>query len=156
MRIRMLLYDALVYPLKVWSYMEFSSFEELQEFFSHDEFATKCLGAHVVSYDKETGAATVAMTIDDRHHNAQGYVMGGVLFALCDFALAVATNVGQEPSSSVAHSIQFMRRAKTDELRAVAKPDKLGSTLAFFTVDVFDGFDRHLCRMTATCMRTDH
>ena len=136
--------------------VDFGSFEELQEFFSHDEFATKCLGARVDSYDRETGRATVSMEIDDRHHNAQGFVMGGVFFSLADFALAVATNVGQEPSSSVSCAIQFMRRAKGSRLVATAAPDKLGRTLTFFTIDVFDGEGTHVARMTATCMRTDH
>ena len=136
--------------------MDFDSEEQMREYFAHDEFATKCLGATVDGFDYETGEATVSMTIDDRHHNAQGFVMGGVFFALADFALAVAVNVGQEPSSSVSSAIQFMRRAKGDKLIARARPDKLGRNLAYFTVDIFDGEQRHVARMTATCMRTDH
>lgn len=136
--------------------MDFASMEEMREYFSHDEMATKCLGASLDGYDYETGAATVSMTVDDRHHNAQGFVMGGTIFALADFALAVATNVGQAASSSVSSSIQFMRRAKGERLVAIARPDKVGRTMTFFTIDVEDGYGDHVARMTATCVRTDH
>lgn len=136
--------------------MDFDSMELMREYFADDEFATKCLGATLDSFDYETGTATVSMTIDDRHHNAQGFVMGGVFFALADFALAVATNVGQEPSASVSSAIQYMRRAKGDKLIAKAYPDKLGRALTFFTVDVEDELGTHIARMTATCMRTTH
>ena len=133
-----------------------ASIEQIRTFFERDQFAHKCLGAVVDSYDPQTGAATVSMTIDDRHHNAQGFVMGGVLFSLSDFALAVATNMGQEASSSVSSAIQFMRRAKGECLIATARPDKIGRALTFFTIDVEDELGTHVCRMTATCMRTDH
>ena len=136
--------------------MDFESIDEMREYFSHDEMAAKCLGATLDDFDCETGEATVSMTIDDRHHNAQGFVMGGVPFALADFALAVASNVGQPPTSSVSHSIQLMRRVKGERLIARARPDKLGRTMAYFTVDVTDGEGRHVARMTATCARTDH
>ena len=128
--------------------MDFDSMELMREYFADDEFATKCLGATLDSFDYETGTATVSMTIDDRHHNAQGFVMGGVFFALADFALAVATNVSS--------AIQFMRRAKGERLIAKAYPDKLGRALTFFTVDVEDELGTHIARMTATCMRTTH
>lgn len=78
------------------------------------------------------------MEIDDRHHNAQGFVMGGVFFSLADYALAVASNVNQPPSASTNSSIAHMRRVKGNKLKAVAHPDKLGRNLAFFTIDLFD------------------
>jgi len=133
--------------------MDFSSIEEIREFFAEDQFATKCLGATIDSYDPETGEARVSMTLDDRHHNAQGAVMGGVFFTLADFALAVATNVGQPPSASINASIAHLRRAKGDQLYAIARPDKKGRSLAFCTIDIYDGTDSHVARVTATVMR---
>lgn len=136
--------------------MEFETLEDMRAYFADDEFATKCLGATLEAFEPDTGTATVSMTVDDRHHNAQGFVMGGVFFALADFALAIATNVGQEPTASVSSSIQYMRRAKGDRLVARATPDKLGRALTFFTIDVEDGEGNAVARMTATCMRTSH
>lgn len=136
--------------------MELSTIEDVRDYFQKDQFAALCLGATIDAFDFETGEATVSMTIDDRHHNAQGFVMGGVFFSLGDFALAVASNVNQPPSASVASDIQFMRRIKGNRLVAKAHPDILGHTLAFFTIDLFDGEDNHVARMTATVARTDH
>lgn len=136
--------------------MDLNNMDEIRAYFAKDEFATKCLGATIDDYDFETGTATVSMRIDDRHHNAQGFVMGGVFFTLADFALAVASNVNQPPSASTNASIAHMRRVKGDVLKAVAYPDKLGRTLSFFTIDLFDGTDRLVARVSATVMRTDH
>lgn len=136
--------------------MDFKNIEEIREYFADDEFAVKCLGATIDDYEFETGVATVSMTIDDRHHNAQGFVMGGVFFALADYALAVASNVGQEPSASTNASIAHMRRVKGNKLKAVAYPDKLGRTLAFFTVDMYDEPGNLVAKMSATVMRTTH
>lgn len=136
--------------------MDLHTIEEIREYFAGDEFAVKCLGATIDEYDFETGAATVSMTLDDRHHNAQGFVMGGVFFSLADYALAVASNVNQPPSASVNSSIAHMNRAKGERLIAVAEPNRLGKSLAFFTIDVFDELGTHAARMTSTVMRTDH
>lgn len=136
--------------------MHMETIEEVREFFASDEFANKCLGAKIDDFDFQTGEATVSMTIDDRHHNAQGYVMGGVFFALSDFALALASNVNQEPSASVSATMDFMRRAKGDKLVAKARPTKLGKTLAFYEVEVFDETGRAVARLNATSMRTNH
>ncbi|MGI6591264.1 MAG: PaaI family thioesterase [Eggerthellaceae bacterium] len=136
--------------------MEQSTIEEVRVRFARDEFATKCLGAVIDRYDCETGEAQVSMTIDNRHHNGQGFIMGGVFFSLSDFALAVAGNMNQPPTSSVSSSIQYLRRAKGKRLIAKARPDKLGRNLAFITVDVYDELGTHCTRMVATMARTDH
>ena len=113
--------------------MDFDSIEDIRAYFADDEFARKCLGATIDDYDFETGIATVSMEIDDRHHNAQGFVMGGVCFSLAEYARAVAS-----------------------KLKAVAHPDKLGRNLAFFTIDLFDEPGNLVARMSATVMRTNH
>lgn len=136
--------------------MDFDSIEGIRAYFADDEFARKCLGAAIDDYDFETGIATVSMEIDDRHHNAQGFVMGGVFFSLADYALAVASNVNQPPSASTNSSIAHMRRVKGNKLKAVAHPDKLGRNLAFFTIDLFDEPGNLVARMSATVMRTTH
>ena len=136
--------------------MDFDNIEDIRAYFADDEFARKCLGATIDDYDFETGIATVSMEIDDRHHNAQGFVMGGVFFSLADYALAVASNVNQPPSASTNSSIAHMRRVKGNTLKAVAHPDKLGRNLAFFTIDLFDELGNLVARMSATVMRTNH
>lgn len=136
--------------------MDLNNMDDIRAYFAKDEFAIKCLGATIDDYDFDTGVATVSMEIDDRHHNAQGFVMGGVFFSLADYALAVASNVNQPPSASTNASIAHMRRVKGNKLKAVAYPDKLGRNLAFFTVDILDEPGNLVARMSATVMRTDH
>lgn len=136
--------------------MDFDNIEDIRTYFADDEFARKCLGATIDDFDFDAGVATVSMKIDDRHHNAQGFVMGGVFFALADYALAVASNVNQPPSASVNISMNHMRRAKGTTLKAIAYPDKAGRNLGFFTVDVIDEPGNVVARMIATVIRTTH
>lgn len=133
--------------------MDFDSIDIMREYFADDEFATKCLGARIDSY--EPGRSVVSMDIDDRHHNAAGFVMGGVPFTLGDFALAVCSNVGQPHSSSVVCSIEYLRRAKGSRLIATCTADKSGRRLGFYTIDVHDDLGTHVAKMTATVMRTE-
>ena len=122
--------------------MDFDSIEGIRAYFADDEFARKCLGATIDDYDFETGIATVSMEIDDRHHNAQGFVMGGVFFSLADYALAVASNVNQPPSASTNSSIAHMRRVKGNKLKYFGWYTlALGAVM--LTVGVIDNFAGH-------------
>lgn len=128
--------------------------EQLRAYFADDEFATKCLGAQVDSY--EPGRGVVSMTLDDRHHNAQGFVMGGVIMALCDFALAVVSNSNQTPGCSVNHSCDIMRRVKGERLIGTAVCTKEGRSLCFYEINIHDELGTHVARMNATVMRTPY
>lgn len=128
--------------------------EQIREYFAGDEFATKCLGAQVDSF--EPGRSVVSMTLDDRHHNAQGFVMGGVIMALCDFALAVVANANQTPGCSVSHSCDIMRRVKGERLIGTATCAKEGRSLCFYQIDIHDELGTYIARMNATVMRTPY
>ena len=67
----------------------FSSVEEAREFFKNDRFATY----NGMQLDElyEDGCVC-SMTIREDHKNAYGGVMGGVIFTLADFALAITSN----------------------------------------------------------------
>ena len=69
--------------------------EEIEAVFANDRFATEAAGCRVVS--GERGRAVCAMELADVHRNAMGNVMGGAIFTLADFALAVCCNIGEEP-----------------------------------------------------------
>ena len=43
------------------------------------------------------GHSVCEMPIEDIHRNAMGNIMGGAIFTLADFALAIAGNVSQPP-----------------------------------------------------------
>ncbi len=125
--------------------------EELDAVFQNDRFATQAAGCRIVS--GERGCAVCEMELADVHRNAMGNVMGGAIFTLADFALAIACNIGEEPTVSVDSSISFLRSTKGAKLTATAVCDKPGRHLGFYTVLVEDDLGKAIAKMTATCYR---
>lgn len=125
--------------------------EELQGIFADDRFATDACGCRIVEAGQ--GFATCEFDIGPRHLNAHDGVMGGAIFTLADFALAVACNIGEAPTVSVSNSIEFMSAAKGKRLIANATCDKSGRSLGFYTVRVTDELETPVAVMTATCYR---
>lgn len=124
---------------------------QVREFFAKDEFATKAAGCTVV--EAAEGHAVCKMPLERIHYNAQGGVMGGAIFTLADFCLAIACNVNEQPTVSVSNTIEFLSAAKGSKLIAECNVDKSGRKLGFYTVDVSDDTGRKVARMTATCYR---
>lgn len=125
--------------------------EEIEAVFANDRFATQAAGCRVVS--GERGCAVAEMELTDIHCNAMGNVMGGAIFTLADFALAIACNIGEAPTVSVDHAVNFMRTTKGSKLIATATCDKPGRHLSFYTVVVKDDLDKLIARVSATCYR---
>jgi acyl-CoA thioesterase len=130
---------------------ENQSIEEIREFFVRDRFATDALGATIISGSK--GHSICEMTVTDSHRNAMDNVMGGVTFSLADFALAIACNIGEEPTVAINNSIQFMNTVRGTRLTAECNVDKSGQTIGFYTVVVTDDLGTLIAKMTATCSR---
>lgn len=127
------------------------SLDEVREFFAHDRFATEACGCTVL--EASHGHAVCAFDIGQVHRNAQGNIMGGAIFTLADFALAVACNMGENPTVAVSNTIEFFSVAKGGRLIATADADKSGRSMGFYTVDVADDLGTKVARMTATCFR---
>ena len=127
------------------------SLDEVREFFAHDRFATEACGCTVL--EASHGHAVCAFDIEPVHRNAQGNIMGGAIFTLADFALAVACNMGENPTVAVSNTIEFFSVAKGSRLIATADADKSGRSMGFYTVDVADDAGVKVARMTATCFR---
>jgi acyl-CoA thioesterase len=130
---------------------ETSSLEEVREYFGHDRFASEACGCEVL--EASHGHGVCAFTIGPQHKNAQGNVMGGAIFTLADFALAIACNIGENPTVSVQSSIEYFSMAKGTRLIATAEADKSGRSLGFYTVSIVDDLGTKVARMTATCFR---
>lgn len=127
------------------------SLEEIQAFFANDLFATQACNCRIV--EAAHGHAVTELTIEAHHRNAMGGVMGGAIFTLADYALAVACNVGENPTVSVSNTIEFLSAARGERLTATCEADKSGRSLGFYTVDVRDELGTKVARMTATCFR---
>ena len=125
--------------------------DDIRSFFAGDLFATKACGCHIIEASR--GHAVTELELADVHRNAMGNVMGGAIFTLADFALAVACNVGEEPSVAVSNTIEYLAPARGGRLTATCNADKSGRNLGFYTIDVCDELNTHVARMTATCFR---
>lgn len=129
-----------------------ASLEQVQWIFSNDRFATKTTGCRVV--EAGPGHAVCELDVCERHLNEKGGVMGGAIFTLADFACAVASNIGEEPTVSVAFSIQYLSAVKGKRLIATADAQKNGRTLGFYDCMVRDDLGRDIAHVTGTCMHT--
>ena len=127
------------------------SLEEVAEAFSADRFASEACKCRVVEARK--GHAVCEFDIEDTHLNGFGSVMGGAIFTLADFSLAIASNIGEPPSVSISNTIEFLSASKGSKLIATCDADKSGRRVGFYTLDVTDDTGRHIARMVATCAR---
>ena len=67
----------------------FSSVQEAEEYFKNDKFAYSN-GMSLVDLGEDFSVCR--MDLDDRHLNANGGIMGGVIFTLADLAFAALSN----------------------------------------------------------------
>ncbi len=125
--------------------------EEVAEYFAGDQFATQAAGCRVV--ETSHGHAVCEMELSDIHRNATGNVMGGAIFTLADFALAIACNVGEAPSVSVSNTIEYFSATRGSKLTATCDVDKSGRRLGFYTVEIADDTGKRIAKMCATCAR---
>lgn len=125
--------------------------EEVRAYFAQDRFASEACGCTVT--EARRGHAVCTFEIGPIHRNAQGNVMGGAIFTLADFALAVACNMGEQPTVAVTNTIEFISATKGSRLVASCDADKSGRSLGFYTVEVTDDLGTLVARMSATCFR---
>lgn len=127
--------------------MSTKTLEEVKELFEGDRFATEN-GAVV----EEIGDhyAKCSLTIERRHRNAMGAVMGGVSFTLADFAFAVASNWQEMGTVSLNSSITYLGVPKGDKLFAEASCIKKGRTTSCYQMKVYDELGNGVAAVTTT------
>lgn len=121
--------------------------DQIREKFSHDRFATDACGCRVD--EARAGHAVCSLDITPKHINEKGVPMGGAIFTLADFAIAVASNLGRVPTFSVSCNIEFLNVARGKRLIATADADRSGHTLGFYTAVVVDELGTPVARMTS-------
>lgn len=114
--------------------------DRIREQFAKDRYATETTGIEITEVGENF--ARVELELDERHYNALGNVMGGVLFTMADFAFAVATNSGDESCVTLGSHISFLRSTKGKHLTAVAECVKKGRSTSFYQVKVVDEFGK--------------
>lgn len=110
--------------------------DRAREFFAGDLYATEATG--IVIDEVGDGYAKVSLSLDSRHQNAVGHVMGGVMFTMADFAFAVATNRGESITVSTVAQISHLASPKGKVLYAESRLVKDGRRTCFYQVDVSD------------------
>jgi acyl-CoA thioesterase len=128
-----------------------ASLDEIRDAFADDRFATKVCGIRIE--EAHYGHAVCSLKLEDRHLNMMDRVMGGAIFTLADFCLAIISNVGEAPSTSVSVTIEYLSATKGDTLIATAQIDKSGRALGFYTIDVRDDLGTPVAHVVATVYR---
>ena len=102
--------------------------------FSRDRFSIETTGVKIEKVEENYCLCSLA--IEDKHLNANDFVMGGAIFTLADYAFGVAANSPEENCVTLSSTMNFMRPTKGPVLYAEAKCVKNGRTIAFFDVTV--------------------
>ncbi len=106
------------------------------EKFSKDLYATKTTG--IVIEEVYENYAKCSLSINENHLNAVGFVMGGAIFTLADFAFAVASNYNDELVVSLTSQISYISATKGPILIAEAKLLKNAKNICFYDILVKD------------------
>jgi acyl-CoA thioesterase len=128
----------------------YKTLEEAREVFKGDRFATSN-GMQIDEIGEDS--CICSMTITDDHRNAYGGVMGGVIFTLSDFALAVAANQIHHLSVAQQVSINYLNAPKGTRLIAHAKCIKNGRTTTVINVEVKDDTGRMIAQFVGTAFK---
>ena len=130
----------------------FASIEEARAHFVNDRFATE----NGMTLDEiGDGTSLCSVTLTDRHKNAYGGVMGGVIFTLADFAFAACCNNDHQLTVALNVDIHIMRAPKGKNLFAREKRIKSGKTTGVYCVEVTDDTGREVALFTGTGYKLD-
>lgn len=109
-------------------------YEQIREKLANEPFA-QFLGMRLV--DMGPGTATVEMEVDGRLLNAHGTTHGAAIFALADFAFAVASNSYGKSAVALSMNIGFLAASGLGtRLRATAIEEKKGNRTAWYRITV--------------------
>ena len=133
---------------------ELITLDQARAFFAKDRFAA---GSGMTIEDAAPGRSSISLVLTDRHRNAVGGVMGGVVLTMADFACAVATHYGPGAGqwvSADAH-VSFLNPCRGQTLRAEATRLKGGRRLSWYEVLIRDELDTRIAKATFTMYRVD-
>lgn len=121
----------------------FRTVEEAREYFKGDRFAT----LNGMQLDELTEEMSVcSMTLGEGHKNANGGIMGGVMFTLADLAFASLANQIHRPTVAQQVSINYLSAPKGERLIAKAICKKNGRSTLVINVDVTDDTGREVAQ----------
>ncbi len=125
----------------------FASVQEAEEYFKNDKFAYSN-GMSLVDLGEDFSVCR--MDLDERHLNANGGIMGGVIFTLADLAFAALSNNIHKPTVAQQVSINYLAAPKGKTLMAKADIIKSGRSSTIIQVTVTDEAGRKVAIFTGT------
>ena len=125
----------------------FESIDKARAYFEGDRFA---LENGITIDELSPDSAVCSLTIENRHRNAEGGVMGGAIFTLVDLAFAVAANNVHKPTVAQQVSMNFLSGTRGRRLVARAACRKDGRNSCVYNVDVSDDMGRDIAQATVT------
>ena len=125
----------------------FQTLEEARAYFQKDRFATEN-GMVLEEFGEDF--AVCGMTLGERHKNANGGIMGGVIFTIADFAFAVLANQIHMPTVAQQVSINYLGAPRGERLIARSTCKKNGRTSTVINVEVSDDTGRDVAQFVGT------
>ncbi len=122
---------------------EKSRHEEITRAFFDDDGYVKLSGMELVYLTEEK--AVVRAEIKSCHLNANGYVQGGMLFTMGDFAFAALANYLHPATVTQGGHIAYMRPANTKYVTATAREITRAGHNTVSEVIITDDKDEVLC-----------
>ncbi|MBO5059367.1 MAG: PaaI family thioesterase [Clostridia bacterium] len=122
--------------------------EEARRFFANDKYATEATGIEIEAVGEHY--AKCRLVLDERHKNAVGHVMGGVMFTLADFVFAISTNFKQPITVSVVSQISHLSSPKGDVLFGESRLIKDGKHTCFYEIDITDNLGTNVAVVSIT------
>lgn len=113
-----------------------SDLERAREVFRNDRYATDATGIEITEVGENY--AKCSLKLCDRHRNAVGGVMGGVMFTLADFVFAIASNLNGPPTVSTVSQISFLSGVKGDTLIGESRLLRDGRNVCFYEISITD------------------
>ena len=125
----------------------FASLQDAREFFIKDRFASE--NGMTLEALTEDGAVC-AMTLTERHQNAEGGVMGGAILALADFTFAAAASNAHRPTVAQQVSLNFLNASRGSRLISTSTCVKSGRTSCVYRVDIKDDLGKDIAQAMFT------
>jgi acyl-CoA thioesterase len=102
------------------------------------------------------GHAALRLRVTEQHLNFLGYCHGGVIFALADAALGLASNAHGEIAVALDAHVAYTTAARLgDELSAVASQLNRSRRMGTYRVEVRNAAGALVAHFTGTVYRTD-
>ena len=114
-----------------------SDLEEARAFFANDRYASEATG--IVIEEVGEHYARCSLKLDERHLNAVGHVMGGVVYTMADLTFAVSTNFRAErPTVTNVAQVSYLNPPEGDTLYSESRLIKDGRRICFYEISIRD------------------